>query len=158
VGTIHLLFGTESGNAELVADDVAAELERRGYVAKVHSMDDVDVTWLADAGGAIIITSTYGDGELPMTAVALHRALLRDRPDLSGLQFAAFGLGDSTYDTYNNGVEQLGDLLSELGATRVGEIGRHDAAGIDDHCDLGVAWVQELDDQGLVTRLAGEAG
>ena len=93
-----------------------------------------------------------------MTAVALHRALLRDRPDLSGLQFAAFGLGDSTYDTYNNGIEQLTEVLAQFGATPVGEIGRHDAASIDDHCDLGIAWVQELDGQGLVGRLAGDQG
>ena len=144
MSTIHVLFGTESGNAELVADDIAEELRAAGLECVVSSMDEVDVSGLADERLAVIITSTYGDGELPMTADPFQRALIAEKPDLSRLSFLAFGLGDSTYDTYNNAVEVLIGDLTGLGATMLGQVGRHDAAGADRHADAGVSWIRQV--------------
>lgn len=49
-------------------------------------------------------------------------------PDLSSVSFSAFGLGDSTYETFCNGIDVMASLMKELGATQAGETGRHDAA------------------------------
>ena len=47
-------------------------------------------------------------------------------PDLTGLRFAVFGLGDSIYDTFNRGGEIVAEMLTKRGAVQVGEHARHD--------------------------------
>jgi len=144
VGPIQILFGTESGNAEMVADDIADALDARGLKHEVSSLDDFEVEQLPVVDFAIFITSTYGDGELPMTTAPFHDALVAARPDLGSLRFAAFGLGDRTYDTYNNAISILASTLAELGAIQVGDTGRHDASGAESYTETAVAWVNQL--------------
>lgn len=144
MGPIQILFGTESGNAEMVADDIADALEASGVKTEISPLDDFEPDRLAEIDFAVFITSTYGDGELPMTTAPFHDALLARRPDLGTLRFGAFGLGDSTYDTYNNAIGVLTSTLVDLGARQVGETGRHDASSGESYTDTAVAWVAEL--------------
>ena len=125
---IKVLFGTESGNSEMAAEDIAQFIRDSGQSAQVIPMEDCNVSELPGAGLAIVITSTYGEGELPETTQPFFNALSEIRPDLSDLKFAAFGLGDSTYETYGNGIDVVSGLLRELGAKQIGDTGRHDAA------------------------------
>lgn len=141
MGPIHILFGTESGNAEMVADDIAEALDRQGVEHQVASMDGYDIEELSTVDVVIVITSTYGDGELPMTTAPFHVALLARRPNLSALRFAAFGLGDSTYETYNNAIGILVETLSELGAIQIGHTGRHDASGAETYTETALSWI-----------------
>jgi MioC protein len=144
VGPIQILFGTESGNSEMVADDIADALDGRGITHEVISLDTFEVEQLTAVDFAIFVTSTYGDGELPMTTAPFHDALVTAQPDLGSLRFAAFGLGDRTYDTYNNAITVLASTLTDLGATQVGDTGRHDASGAESYTDTAVAWVNEI--------------
>ncbi|MEZ0163656.1 cytochrome P450 [Kineococcus sp. LSe6-4] len=141
---VTIVYATESGNGELVADELADHLSGR------HPVRVVD---LAEAGPdvldperlVVLVCSTYGDGELPTTARAFHADLLQRRPDLSGLRFAVFGLGDRSYSrTYSRGSEILEETLRGLGARRVGPYGRHDAAGREAAADLARAWVDDV--------------
>lgn len=142
--SVQILFGTESGNAEMVADDIADALASRGMEARVTAMDEYDVENLPSAEFAIVITSTYGEGELPLTTAPFHDALTTARPDLNELRFAAFGLGDSSYETYNNAISVLAGSLVDLGANHVGEIGRHDASSGESYSDAAVEWVESI--------------
>lgn len=144
--SVQILFGTESGNAEMVADDIADAFTSRGVNAQVTAMDEYNVDDLPTAEFAIVITSTYGEGDLPLTTAPFHDALTATRPDLNGLRFAAFGLGDSSYETYNNAISVLAGSLAELGANHVGEIGRHDASSGESYSDAAVEWVKSIID------------
>ncbi|MCE0765012.1 flavodoxin domain-containing protein [Pseudonocardia kujensis] len=141
---ITILFGTESGNAEMVADDLSAAMGQGGIDAPVVSMEDYSVDDLRSQDVIILVVSTYGEGDLPETAVPFFQALREDKPDLAGLRFAAFGLGDSTYDTYNLGVATLVSALTDLGATQIGETGHHDADSGLDASELAVTWVNDV--------------
>jgi MioC protein len=154
VGPIHILFGTESGNAEMVADDLAEALDGRGLEHEITAMDCFELEQLSSIDFAFFITSTYGDGELPMTTAPFHEALVSVRPDLSGLRFGAFGLGDRTYDTYNNAIAVLANTLCELGAIQVGDTGRHDASGGESYTDTALAWLDQLLDAAALDACA----
>jgi MioC protein len=66
---------------------------------------------------------------VPDNARALYEDLKAKRPDLSGVHYGVFGLGDRTYaETFNFGGKRFDELLSELGARRIGERVQHDAA------------------------------
>ncbi|GAA3789829.1 flavodoxin domain-containing protein [Amycolatopsis tucumanensis] len=148
---LTVLFGTESGNAELVAEDIAAALEENGAATRVVNMEDYPVDELGGEDMLILVVSTYGEGDLPATAAPFHEALVESKPDLSGVRFAAFGLGDSTYDTYNLGVATLRSTLTGLGATQVGETGYHDADSGLNPSDVAIAWA------GVVLAVAAPA-
>ncbi|MAP96576.1 MAG: nitric oxide synthase [Ponticaulis sp.] len=139
---IKVFYGTESGNSEMAADDIVELIEDAGGAAEVIPMEDADVSELSGEKLIIVVTSTYGDGELPETTQPFYDALKSDRPDLSKVSFAAFGLGDSTYETYGNGIDTVSALLKELGASQTGETGRHDAAKTLPLTDVVSTWAQ----------------
>ena len=143
MNTVTILFGTETGNAEMVADELLTALDPFGFTGEVHSMGDYPVEDLCGQQMVILITSTYGEGDLPDTAIPFFDALKDRKPDLSSMRFAAFGLGDSSYDTYNNGISTLIDAVVDLGATQIGETGRHDAESGLDPCDTATTWAQK---------------
>src|SRR5690606_15399889 len=73
-----ILFGSQSGTCETLARRFAAALKKSGHEATVVDMAHCDVTRLAAAGLVLIITSTYGEGDPPDNARALHRGLHAD--------------------------------------------------------------------------------
>lgn len=138
---VVVLYGTESGNAELVADDLADALADRA-ACEVTDMGDGRIDFCRDAL-YLVICSTHGDGELPSGAEPFAAALDEERPDLAGVRYAMFGLGDSTYDTYSRGSELIDQRLAALGARRLGRYGRHDASSRDVPSDLAIEWAIE---------------
>ena len=122
---VVILFGTESGNAEFAAEDMAAEITDREV--EVFDMTDFNVEDLSPDNFYLVICSTHGEGDPPSGAVPMLQALESQAPDLTGVEYAMFGLGDSSYENYSKGSEHIDEKLAALGAKRVGEYGRHDA-------------------------------
>lgn len=140
--SITILFGTESGNAEFAAEDMASEVLDRSV--EVIDMSDFDVDTFSSENLYLIICSTHGEGDLPSGALPFHEALQAINLDLAGIEYAMFGLGDSSYENYSKGSEHIDSKLSSLGATRVGEYGRHDADTGTLPSARAVAWVREI--------------
>lgn len=141
---INIIFGTESGESEFVADDISEALSER-FDVSVENMKDVEIDAIDLYALYVVVCSTYGEGDMPSSAEPFHKALTASRPDLSSLRYAMFGRGDSTYaETYSQGSEHIDRLLAELGATRVGEYGREDAGDWDTPDDIAVQWAEEV--------------
>jgi MioC protein len=140
---IVVLYGTESGNAETVADDLvdefSAELDIRAIDMSDTTLDD-----LTPDAFFLVVCSTHGEGGLPASAVPFAELLDDERPDLSGMHYAMFGLGDRSYETYSRGSEHIDERLAALGAIRLGEYGRHDASDGSLPNDTALAWAREL--------------
>ncbi len=126
---IVILVGSMTGNAEFAAEDMQQILrDLYGRQVEMLLMDKLDASIFAPGKVYLICTSTYGEGEVPENALALYRGLCEERPDLSGIRYAVFGLGDSNYrETFNFGGRRFDDILAALGALRMGERGMHDA-------------------------------
>lgn len=153
---LSIVFGTESGNAELVAEELGAALSEHldVTVRDIASLDAQDpASALELEVPHLMICSTYGDGELPVSARPFCQALREQAPSLEGLRYAVFGLGDHSYHaTYSRGGEILDETLRACGAQRVGEFGRHDAAAAIPPHDAARAWAQ-----GALEELTGVA-
>ncbi len=140
---VVILFGSEMGTSEAVAECVADELS--AYDVSVYDMTDFDPGDLTADDFHIVVCSTYGDGDLPTGAEPFFDRLDATTPDLTGLRFAVFGLGDTVYgDTYNRGGEIAAEKLAACGATQVGEHGRHDASTEVRARDMARAWARTL--------------
>jgi MioC protein len=139
---ITILVGTMSGTADLVADEVQAALEGAGHGARIVAMDNLDVDVFGRGSAFLIVTSTYGNGDVPDNAQAFFTALEAGRPDLGHVSFGVVALGDRTYKgTYCEGGLKFGRLLAELGARRVGEPLLHDASAGTMPEDIAAEWV-----------------
>lgn len=141
---VTIIYGTETGNAELVASDIADELSKHGVDTDCVDMEDVSLDALVHTDTLVVVCSTYGDGELPASSQAFYQRLQAERPDLAHLTFSAFGLGDSYYETFNQGICFFEQLLSELGAQHVGERGTHDASSGAIPTDKAIEWVSSV--------------
>ena len=139
---IVVLYGTESGNSELIAQDLSDKINADGRSAEVFDLQDFEPESITPENFYIVVCSTHGDGELPNTAQDFFEKFSQFEGDLTGVRYAMFGLGDSFYEeTYSQGSEHIDRRFTELGAQRVGEYGRHDASSWDLPSDVALEWL-----------------
>jgi MioC protein len=130
---VTILVGTMTGTAQLCAQEMELALDDGDTGVETLMMDNLDASIFtkerARDGVFLICTSTYGQGDVPDNARALYEDLQKARPDLSHVRYGVFGLGDRTYaETFNFGGKRFDDILTELGARRIGERHTHDAS------------------------------
>jgi sulfite reductase (NADPH) flavoprotein alpha-component len=124
---LTILFGSQTGTAEGLAKKAAKEAGKRGFAPTVLDMAQTDVTRLAAERHLLVIVSTYGDGEPPDSAKALHGALgsqisnLKSEiaPSLAGVRFSVCALGDTNYTQFCQCGKDFDARLEKLGAVRV---------------------------------------
>jgi sulfite reductase (NADPH) flavoprotein alpha-component len=116
---LTILFGSQTGTAESLAKLAAKEAGKNGFAAIVMDMVKISPAKLAQEKNVLIITSTYGDGDPPDNAKALHAALhAPDAPHLTGLNYSVCGLGDTNYIQFCQCAKNFDAQLEKLGATR----------------------------------------
>jgi len=126
---LTLLVGTMTGTAQLVAQELELVWDDGELQVETLLMDKLDSSVFAREGVFLIVTSTYGQGDVPDNARNFYEDLKAKRPDLSRVRYGVFGLGDRTYaETFNFGGKRFDDILTELGARRIGERVKHDAS------------------------------
>ena len=127
---LHLLVGTMTGTAQLVAQELELVWDGSDDLqVETLLMDKLDASVFAKEGVFLLVTSTYGQGDVPDNARNFYEDLKAKRPDLSRVRYGVFGLGDRTYaETFNFGGKRFDELLQELGAQRIGERVQHDAS------------------------------
>ncbi|WP_157018070.1 flavodoxin domain-containing protein [Mesorhizobium xinjiangense] len=141
---ICVLYGTETGNAEMLAEDIQSALEDDHDVT-CRNLADTDPAALDGETFHVVVCSTYGDGDLPASAQPFADRLEDGAHDLSGVRFAIFGLGDAEYDeTFTQGSEKLAAKFKARGATQIGARLTHDASGDDLPEDIALPWITDI--------------
>ena len=151
-----ILVGTETGNAEDVADGIAAALGEVGVEAQIVDMEEAEPALLDGSRAVVVCTATHGIGELPENSIEFYELLDEECPDLTGVLFCVCGLGDSAYPDFCEGGSIWSRFLSELGATEV--IERYEIDGFPEEEDIeGVCeWMERAARK--FEELAGELG
>ena len=118
-GKLTVLYGTESGNAESLADRAVKDAKKKGFKAVMKNMADISPADLAKEGNLLVIVSTWGDGDAPETAVAFHKEFMAADLKLDGVKFSVCGLGDTSYEKFCEIGKQFDARLEQLGGKRV---------------------------------------
>jgi MioC protein len=129
-----------TGLADLCAEEIEMALEETGFECERQLMNGSDTSVFDDAGLILIVTSTYGQGEIPDNGLALF-AEVEKGIDLSDREYAIFSLGDSTYhDTFCAAGDRWDEALEKCGAKRIVDVVRHDASSGTLAEDIAAEW------------------
>jgi NADPH-ferrihemoprotein reductase len=130
-------WGSQSGRAERLAAGLARECTARlGLRVAIADLDDHDHKHLREMPSSkliVFVVSTFGEGDPTDNSVAFCSVLKALRATgntqlLTHLRYAAFGLGNRNYRYYNKIVDLVDTTLQELGARRIGTVGKADEA------------------------------
>ncbi|HEY0188353.1 MAG TPA: flavodoxin domain-containing protein [Cellulomonas sp.] len=153
--TVQVLYGTQTGTCEDLAQRLAQAAGPLGLHAEVTALDDVELDRLAAMSHVLVVTSTYGEGDMPDNAELFWQALhAESAPRLEQLRYAVLGLGDTGYDDFCAAGRLLDLRFEQLGATRL-------APRVDcdvDFEDPSTAWMDAILAQLAAETPAGIAG
>ena len=113
---LNILFGTHSGNSQNLAHVIGESLSNEGFFCDVQDLGAVEPESIHDMDFVIIVTSTHGDGEPPDNASEWMSYLkFNEELDLSHVNFAVLGLGDSYYPHFCQCGKDFEEYLSKHG-------------------------------------------
>lgn len=117
---IAVLYASQSGTAEGLARKLAKELKGLGHAPAVSTLVGYTPAALAAENCALILASTYGDGEAPDAVQPFYEQLCAEHfPCMERLSYTVFALGDRHYEHFCKFGRDLDAKLASLGANRV---------------------------------------
>ncbi|HSI63750.1 MAG TPA: flavodoxin domain-containing protein, partial [Candidatus Saccharimonadia bacterium] len=116
---LTVLYGTESGNSEKLADLSVKEAKKRGYQAVAKNMADISVADLGKVENLLVIVSTWGDGDPPETAVPFNKDLMSTSLTFPKLRYSVCALGDTSYERFCHIGKEVDARLEALGGSRI---------------------------------------
>lgn len=133
--TMHVLYGSQSGNCEALSKDLRKYAATQGFAAEVKALDDITPADLAGMEHVTLVVATFGEGEPTDNAAKFYAALMSDgcAPLPASVNFAVCGLGDTSYADFNKCAADIDARLAELGATRVVDLVKCDVDFDDDY-------------------------
>ena len=139
---INIVFGSVYGSAHFIATELGKVLEKAGH--SIELFEQPTLPLLNPAYPLLIVTSTTGDGKLPMRLQPLLQDLQRPNTQTPNLKYALIALGDSTYPHYCGGGRALAHALEHCGAQALAPALELDAC----HClnpeDEALPWALKL--------------
>ena len=117
---VTILFGSQTGNAQGLAENAAKTLTERGFQVTVSAMSDFKPNQLKKLKNLLIVVSTHGEGDPPDNALSFHEFLHgRRAPKLDDLRYSVLALGDTSYEFFCQTGKEFDQRLGELGGTRL---------------------------------------
>ena len=120
--SLLLIFGTETGNAEELAEDAANMAKGFDLEATVMDMEDIEPDDISTSKRLIVVCSTWGEGEQPVNAQDLYDAVEEtEEGSMEGVNFAVLALGDTAFELFCESGKEWDAILEEKGGNRVND-------------------------------------
>jgi sulfite reductase (NADPH) flavoprotein alpha-component len=119
---LTIVYASESGNCEKLANDMAKAARKSGLRPTVIDMADLDLAALGSAKRLVVIAATWGEGDPPARASRAYGELMgAGAPRLDGVEFGVLALGDTAYAEFCAVGRKIDERLAALGGKRVVE-------------------------------------
>ncbi len=141
---LTILYGSQTGNAEDIAETLRERAEAAGLNATVYDMLDYKPKDLKKEKNVIVCVSTHGEGDPPDNAEELHAFIYgKKAPKLDGLKFSVLAFGDTSYEHFCQTGKDFDAQLEKLGGKRL-----TDRVDLDvDFDEAAEAWIETVVDK-----------
>ncbi|CEP08857.1 hypothetical protein [Parasitella parasitica] len=140
---VIFFYGSQTGTAEDYASRLAKECSQKyGISSMAADIELYDMSYLDTVPEdfmVFFVMATYGEGEPTDNAVDFWDLISEEQPQFSenedeeaplkNVRYVAFGLGNKTYEHYNEVIRNVDKRLTAMGAKRIGERGEGDDDG-----------------------------
>lgn len=128
---IIVFFGSQTGTAEEYSQRLSKNSRLYGLKTLVADPEEIDMNDLVRLkeipnAVAVFIVATYGEGDPTDNAQEMYDFLQQGQCDLEGINYAVFGLGNKTYEHYNEVGKYFDKRLDELNGRRLIDLGLGD--------------------------------
>ncbi|KAG9405983.1 hypothetical protein AC1031_003905 [Aphanomyces cochlioides] len=130
--SVTILYGSSGGTAEGFAMQLGALGRQQGHFAvNVVDLQEFEPRVLPSLSYVVFVVATHGEGGPTDSAARFYKFITGPLPAkcLKHVKFTVFGLGDSTYMTYNAMGRTVDTLMAKRAGQRFYPFGQGDARG-----------------------------
>ena len=116
---LDILYATVSGNAETVAKKLEELAKEDGYVTSLNELNFHTVKTFKELKNVAIITSTYGEGDVPEMGLDFWEELKDSNDKLTNMKYGLIALGDRSHEIFCGAGRKISKKLEDLKAKKI---------------------------------------
>ncbi len=141
---IRIVYGSETGNTESIAECIQKHLAGLGHSVDCESAANVEASGLAGGYDCVLMgTSIWGTDTIELQSDFVEYENSFSDMGLNGVKCAAFASGDTAFELYCGGVDFIEEKYNEEKAVIIAE-GLRIEGGASGNEDEIVAWADKI--------------
>ena len=116
---LDILYATQTGNAETVAKKLQLLAKNQGFHANLVEMNYHNINTFRQLRNVAIVTSTYGNGEVPEMGIDFWNELKSSKVEMINLRYGLIALGDKSHKIFCGAGKAISKKLDELKCIKV---------------------------------------
>ena len=116
---LDILYATQTGNAETVAKKLQLLAKNQGFIVNLNEMNYHNINSFRQLRNVAIVTSTYGNGEVPEMGIDFWEELKLSKTEMVNLRYGLIALGDKSHEIFCGAGKAISKKLDELKCIKV---------------------------------------
>ena len=116
---LDILYATQTGNAEVVANNLSTLAKTKGFIVNINEMNFYTMDQFRKLENVAIVTSTYGEGEVPEMGIEFWSDLEASKIKISKLKYGLIALGDRSHEIFCGAGRAISKKLDELDCKKI---------------------------------------
>jgi len=116
---LDILYATQTGNAETVAKKLQLLAKNQGLNVNLVEMNYHNINSFRHLRNVAIITSTYGNGEVPEMGIDFWKELKSSKVEMKNLRYGLIALGDKSHEIFCGAGKAISKKLDELKCIKI---------------------------------------
>ena len=116
---LDILYATQTGNAETAAKRLQLLAKNQGFNVNLVEMNCHDITSFRLLRNVAIVTSTFGNGEVPEMGIDFWEELKSSKVEMVNLRYGLIALGDKSHEIFCGAGRAISKKLDELKCIKV---------------------------------------
>ena len=116
---LDILYATQTGNAETVAKKLELLAKNQGFIVNLVEMNYHNINTFRQLRNVAIVTSTYGNGEVPDMGIDFWEELKSSKVEMVNLRYGLIALGDKSHEIFCGAGRAISKKLDELKCIKV---------------------------------------
>ena len=116
---LDILYATQTGNAEEVAQNLSSLAKSQGFFVNLNEMNYHNMDSFRILKNVAIVTSTFGDGEVPEMGIEFWNELKNSKSQMPNLRYGLIALGDRSHEIFCGAGKAITKKLEELNCKKI---------------------------------------